>query len=92
MYFSCDIAMEYTLTRNWAFAADLFYVYSNKTKFSGTTLAPIGRPSSEQLSFAPAIEYNWNINVGIITGAWVTLTGRNSSCFRGSVTAVNVYF
>lgn len=90
--FSCDVAMEYTLTQNWALSADLFYVHANKTKFYGMTLAPVGGPSSEQLSFAPAIEYNWNINIGIITGAWITLTGRNSSCFRGSVTAVNLYF
>lgn len=92
--FSCDMAMEYTLTQNWTLATDILYIYSNKTKFSGNsgTLSTVGGPSSEQISLAPAIEYNWNINVGIITGAWFTLTGRNSSCFRGSVTALNVYF
>ncbi|MES2200494.1 MAG: hypothetical protein V4489_10075 [Chlamydiota bacterium] len=92
--FSCDVAMEYTLSQNWTLAADLFYSHTNKIKFSGNpgTLATVGKPSSEQISLAPAIEYNWNINVGIITGVWFTVAGRNSSCFTASVTALNIYF
>lgn len=92
--FSCDVSMEYTLTQNWTVATDLYYIHANKIRFSGNPgiLSVVGKPSSDQISLAPAIEYNWNINVGIITGAWVTLGGRNTSCFRGSVTAINIYF
>ncbi len=92
--FSCDMAVEYTLTQNWTLATDLYYTHTNKIRFSGHPgiLSVVEKPSSEQISLAPAIEYNWNINVGIITGAWITLTGRNSSYFRSSVTALNIYF
>lgn len=90
----CEMGMELSITRNWVFAADINYTHKNKTKFFGNagTFGIVGRPSSEQVSFAPAIEYNWNINVGIITGAWISLAGRNSSCFRSAVTAINCYF
>lgn len=92
--FSFDIAIEYTLSQNWTFATDLYYVHKDKRKFSGNpgTLAIIEKPSSEQISLAPAIEYSWSPNLGLITGAWFTLAGRNSDCFWSSVTAVNIYF
>jgi len=92
--FSTDLALEYMLTQNWVFATDIYYVYNNKTRFSGYagTSGEPGGPFSERLSLAPAIEYNWSLNVGIITGAWFTVWGRNGSSFAGSVTAVNVYF
>lgn len=92
--FTCDAAFEYNLTQNWVLASDLYYARSSKTTFKGNpgTFGNIGNPSSDQLSLAPAIEYNWTINVGLITGAWFTLAGRNSNYFRASVTALNIYF
>lgn len=61
-----------------------------------TPLAPIASanmksPSQNQISLAPAIEYNFNGNMGIITGAWFTVAGRNSSDFFKWVIAFNLY-
>jgi hypothetical protein len=42
-------------------------------------------PSSEQISFAPAIEYNFNSNIAIEIGAWVTALGRNSPIFNSAI-------
>ena len=93
-----DLGLEYNLTQNWALAFDLFYVHSNKNRFSGFAgmIAPgvpavMTRPSSEQLSLAPAIEYNWSANIGLIGGVWFTVTGRNSSRFVTTVLAFNAY-
>lgn len=48
-------------------------------------VATIGTPSSEQVSFAPAIEYNFSSHFGIIAGCWFTAWGRNSTEFRSAV-------
>lgn len=93
------IGIEYSFNRRWAFACDIQYLHTNKVSFSGTkgnykdgSPAINKLPSSEQLSFAPAMEYNWNANVGIIVGCWFTAIGRNSINFRSGVAAFNVYY
>lgn len=91
--FQTILSFEFTLNQNWALAIDNVYTHFNKTRFRGKQgTAPTGRPSSEQWSFAPAIEYNFSYNFGIIAGAWVTGFGRNSAQFRSGVVAVNLYF
>jgi len=85
-------AVEVSLTEHWVFAADIAYTYSRDSTFSGnpgmTALgmpAMVGTPSSDQLSLAPAIEYNVSGRGGFIGGAWFTVTGRNSGNFAGLV-------
>lgn len=90
--FSCDLNFEYNLTKNWAFAMDMYYEHTNQTKFSGTNYVDsIGFPSSEQFSLAPAIEYNWSVNLGLIAGVWFTVAGRNSDRFLSGQIAINLY-
>ncbi len=94
--FTIQQGFEYTLTRNWALALDLMYLHTEKTRFSGHTLPgtePIA-PSSEQFSIAPAIEYNFNANIGIIAGPWFSVGGRNdnlSGPFSAWIFAINIY-
>lgn len=89
------LSFEYSLTQHWVLALDNVYTHQDKTRFRGNsgiiagTPASVGGPSSEQLSFAPAIEYNFNSAWGIIAGAWVTAIGRNSAEFRSGVIALN---
>ncbi|MBS0654041.1 MAG: hypothetical protein JSR39_11020 [Verrucomicrobia bacterium] len=85
------LGMELSLTPHWALACDFQYQHSNKTRFSGKATAPMGGPSSEQFSVAPAFEYNWNANIGIIAGAWFTFAGRNTTEFASGVVAFNIY-
>lgn len=86
-------SLEYSLTRNWALSLDIEYQHTNKNRFSGHT--PPGTkpvfPSRERFALAPAIEYNWNANLGIIAGPWFTVAGRNSRDFISYVIAFNVY-
>lgn len=94
---SAGFGLEYTLSQTWALAFDALYSHSAKTRFSGhagsTGGVPnsIGGPSSEHFSIAPAIEYNWSPNYGVIAGAWFSLAGRNSSEFANGVIALNIY-
>lgn len=87
-----QIGFEYTLTANWVLACDFQYQHTTKQRFKGHTEESMKAPSSEQWSFAPAIEYDWNVHYGIISGVWFTGAGRNSPEFANWVTAVNFYF
>lgn len=46
---------------------------------------------SWQYSIAPAIEYNWSENLGIIAGSWFTIAGKNSVQFYSGIVAINYY-
>ncbi|MCF7806179.1 MAG: hypothetical protein K9M07_03315 [Simkaniaceae bacterium] len=96
---TCRVGLEYSLTRNWVLATDIEYNNEQRTKFSGidgTSYAseqPASNtlPSSYQWSLAPALEYNFNANVGIIGGVWFSFYGRNAPSFISGVIAVNIY-
>ena len=86
------VSFELSLTQNWVLALDNVYTHVDESRFYGTVgtdgtgaAASVGEPTSEQISFAPAIEYNFSGNFGIIVGAWVTGWGRNSEIFRSGV-------
>jgi len=89
--------MEYSFSQNWAFACDLFGIYSQKTKFSGNpgtsdgVPATVGGPASFQFSLAPAIEYNFSSSFGVIGGAWFSFAGKNASRFISAVFAINYF-
>jgi hypothetical protein len=88
---------EVSLSQNWAIAGDVQYLHLNKTRFKGHkgstdgTPNTVGGPSSESFSLAPAIEYNWSNNYGIIAGVWFTVGGRNTLDFASGVVAFNIY-
>jgi hypothetical protein len=89
--FEIDLGSELTLTRNWVFAMDAVALWQTPFRFKGRTFLPNSGPSSFQLSLAPAIEYNWNADLGIIAGPWFTIAGRNSLKFTSGVIAFNYY-
>ncbi len=96
-----DLNFEYNFTRNWVGALDIHYTHINKTTFSGymplgapalasAVVAPVG-PSVESFSLAPALEYNFNSNIGLIGGVWFSVAGRNAVTFTSGVLALNIY-
>lgn len=87
-----SLGMEYTLTKLWALAFDISGQFVQKTHFKGRTILPCGRPSSMQLTLAPAIEYNWSNAMGLILGSWFTVAGRNNARFYSVAAAYNYYF
>lgn len=106
--FEIDLGMELTLSQNWAFALDIVGYWADKRRFSGKvgTLgseetigilgfdvpASLANGSQAQFSLAPAIEYNWDTDLGAIAGVWFTVAGRNSPVFTSGVIALNYYF
>jgi len=96
---NADIGIEISLTQHWVFANDIAYTHSFKSTFSGQpgftapgVPAVNGAPSSDQLSIAPAIEYNFNSKAGFIGGVWLTVAGRNSSSFVSVVLSYTQLF
>ncbi len=95
-----DLGLEWSLTQNWVISNDLVYTCQNKTTFSGNpgTLADGRTPSTEaspyndSLSLAPALEYNFSPNLGILGGVWFTVYGKNSANFISGILSVSWVF
>jgi len=94
---SAFAAFEYNFTRNWAVACDAVYSHRNRTRFSGIVgpnpIAAINMkiPSGEGFSLAPALEYNWSSNIGIIFGTWFSIKGRNTPAFANAMLSFSLY-
>lgn len=90
-------SIQYNFTKNWALACDVFYRHQYKAKYQGSfsSIDPIvkaNHKSSDNISLAPAIEYNFSQTVGIIGGCWLSVAGRNSLNFTSGVLSLNAYF
>lgn len=92
--FNVDLGFELSINQPWVLALDLVYNFSEMTTFTGhpgtttqdgSTLASVGSAYSDQLSLAPAIEYNFNANMGLLFGAWFTVYGKNDSNFVSGI-------
>jgi hypothetical protein len=88
------------MTRNWVAALDLIYEHDGSTRIVGRQpgtdagMVDIHAQSGTSQSFAlaPAIEYNWTGNIGVIVGAKVVTSGRNTAAVVIPVAAVNMVF
>lgn len=89
-----DFPCEYNITDHLIFGLDVFYIHKNKAVFSPKTANQIvaGRPSSENLSLAPCLEYNPNGKFGIEGGVWFSVNGRNSFAFTTGTIVAWWYF
>ncbi len=90
--FQATISFEYSLNQNWVIALDNVYTHTDHTEFFGAlgrtssgAQASVESPSNEQISFAPALEYNFSSHFGICAGCWFTAWGRNSTAFISGV-------
>jgi hypothetical protein len=100
--FIANSSWEYSMTRNWVLALDVVYENDTSTKLNGFDApSPAGQTplrierrsgSSDAFTVAPAIEYNWNGQIGLIAGAILTPKGRNASANVVPVVALNMVF
>lgn len=96
----CLFAFEFNMTQRWVIACDFVGNFNTSIKFKGfpgfdelTGLpADLTKGSSIQYSMAPALEYNWSRDLGLISGVWFTFAGRNAQAFISWVTALNYYY
>ena len=91
-----DAAWEYSLTRRWVLALDATHRHRGNTPATGyDILGPspariqLNSGPSDAFGLAPAIEYNWKRNLGVLVGARVIAAGRNTAATVTPAVAIN---
>lgn len=87
-----DAAWEYSKTRRWVPALDVIYQRTGNTSVIGTQNSArlqLDNGSSWSFGFAPALEYNWSSNLGVIFGVRVIAPGHNTTPTVAPVMAIN---
>lgn len=96
-----NTSAEYGLTEHWVLATDLSWNHRNGAHLRGTQCPPQGGPCTDvdkhdgpdwTYSIAPAVEYNFNSNMGLIVGAQWSLGGHRSSAYLAPQAALNMVF
>ena len=97
--FLASSSWEYSVTRKWALALDIAYGHNWNTCVSGFDLYPnagqkpssvlLNSRSSEVLAFAPAAEYSWKFNLGLLLGTRVILPSHNTNSTFTPAIAIN---
>lgn len=93
-----DAAWEYSATRSWVLALDIEYHFAGNTRVSGHNVLNLGNPqdlslgSVGELIFAPAFEYNWKPNLGLLLGTRIIEIGHNVTPSVTPALAVNFVY
>jgi len=94
-----DGAWEYSITQRWVVALDATYRHARSTELTGFGSPPSGgapAPAvvaifgpSDAMGLAPAVEYNWTGNIGVLFGTRYIAAGRNTGATISPAIAVN---
>lgn len=96
--FTIDASGEYSLTRGWVLASDVVYRHAGSIRVAGADPPPAGgvpiplqlaSGASDALAVAPAIEYSWRPDLGVLVGVRVIAAGRNTSASLTPAVAIN---
>jgi hypothetical protein len=95
-----DASWEYSITQRWVLALDATYCHVGNTRTTGQNVLHPTRPqnsstimlnsgSSEAFGFAPAIEYSWKPNLGVLLGTRIIAFGHNTPTTITPAIAIN---
>jgi hypothetical protein len=97
--FFADWAAEYSLSRRWVLALDVTHGHNANTRVEGHMVDPttgqnlssilLNSGQSDSFGYAPAVEYNWTPNVGVLVGVRVVTAGYHTSASVTPAVAVN---
>ncbi|QNQ09956.1 transporter [Sphingomonas alpina] len=96
--FSLGVSGEYSLTRSWVLALDLIYSHDNPTRVQGFDIRDVGNPvryrsgASDGFAIAPAIEYSWKPNLGVLLGTRFVPKGHNVTASITPAVAINYVY
>jgi hypothetical protein len=93
--FSANAAFEYSLGRSWVAALDLIYGFNADGRVTGRvgmTNLDFELTSSRPLAIAPALEYNWRDDMGLLLGVRYIPQGRDVTASVTPGIALSVYF
>ena len=93
---AAGISPEYAINQRWLLATDIVYSYADGSRVRGEDAfggnVNFSSGSSKNWSFAPAVEYNWSWQYGVIAGVQYTLAGHNTSSYVAPQIALNMVF
>ena len=92
--FTFDNSWEYSLSRHWGVAVDFLYRHDGRTEVTGADgSGPVHLTShaSDTFAVAPAVEYNWNANLGVLFGLRVIPTTATTKASLTPVVALSVF-
>jgi hypothetical protein len=91
-----DASWEYSVTRKWVLALDATYRHSWNTHTTGYNILDptpasiqLNSGSSDAFGFAPAIEYSWKPNLGVLLGTRVIPASHNTNATVTPAVAIN---
>ncbi len=96
--FSLGVSGEYSLTRSWVLALDLIYNHDDPTRVHGFDIRDAANPiryrtgSSDGFAIAPAIEYSWKPNLGVLLGTRFVPRGHNVTASITPALAINYVY
>ncbi len=94
---------EYSVTRRWVLALDATYTHDRDTRVTGYDIVDatsvrtppgiqLDLGASDAFAFAPAVEYSWTPDVGVIVGARLVPASRNTTASVTPVAAINIVY
>jgi hypothetical protein len=98
-----DASWEYSLTQRFVLALDVTHRYQGNTHVSGynvldpngflnTAGVQLNSSYSEAFGFAPAIEYSWTPNMGVLFGARFITAGHNTTATITPAVGINFVY
>jgi hypothetical protein len=98
--YNVTAAWEYSATQQWVLALDVFYQHDGDTRVRGNVTDDFGARTSfladsgsgHQIGTAPAVEYNWSPQAGVIAGFRWIFAGANASASLAPVVAINLVY
>jgi hypothetical protein len=96
--FLINASWEYSLTRRWVLALDATYRHNGNTRATGYQIRDpktaqnsirLDSGSSEVFALAPAIEYSWKPNLGVLLGTRLIPASHNTHATITPAVAMN---
>jgi hypothetical protein len=96
--FLADSSWEYSVTRRWVLALDVTYRHNWNTRVTGYNIDSgsgqnpsvlLNSGSAEVFALAPAIEYSWKPNLGVLLGTRVIPASHNTNATVTPAVAIN---
>lgn len=91
-----DASWEYSVTKKWVLALDATYRYQGNTFVKGVDASASNQSGvqfhtgfNRAIGFAPAVEYSWKHNLGVLLGVRLIPFGRNTNATVTPAIAVN---
>lgn len=97
-FWQADFSFEYSLTQNWVFACDFIFSNLLKTTFHGEENSldrmqnSVSTLSTNLFTITPAIEYNFNADLGLIIGSTFSVIGQNTNAFIQPIISITYTF